>query len=116
MLMQGKFCCLLALVAAVSLTVGHVLPRPAKPRGDMLDAVAAVQRRCPLYITADRGHPGNWVTGGGVYLSRTSRTPAELDCLLKDSRTYDKRWDDVIYFKARDRNRELPFLPAPGDR
>ncbi len=117
MLTQTK-CFLLGLVAAVSLVAGYVLPHPAKKGGDMLDAVAAVQRRCPLYITAERGHQDSWVADGGVYLSRTSRAPADLDRLRKDSSTYDEGWGGVIYFKACGRNRErmLPFLPAPGDR
>jgi hypothetical protein len=118
MLRQARFCWLLLLTAALSLAAGYVLPRPAKKGGDMLDAVAAVQRRCRLYVTAERGQSDNWVPEGGVYLSRTSRTPEELDRLLKDSRTYDEHWDGVVYFKGcgRHRQRVLPFLPAPADR
>jgi hypothetical protein len=106
------------LIAALSLAAGYVLPRPAKNGGDMLDAVAAVQRRCRFYVIAEPGQPNNSVAEGGVYLSRTSRTPTELDRLLKDSRTYDEHWDGVVYFKAcgRSRQRLLAFLPAPADR
>jgi hypothetical protein len=118
MLPQARSWFLLPLIAALSLAGGYVLPRPAKKGGDMLDAVAAVQRHCPLYVTAERGQPDNWVAEGGIYLSHTSRTPEELDHLLKDSRSYDEHWAGVVYFKACGRHRErmLPFLPGPGDR
>jgi hypothetical protein len=118
MLPQARSCWLLVLIAALSLASGYVLPRPAKKGGDMLDAVAAVQRRCRVYVTAEPGLPNDWIAEGGLYLSRTNRTPAELDCLLKDSRTYDEHWDGVVYFKAcgRHRQRLLAFLPAPADR
>jgi hypothetical protein len=118
MLAQARSWVLIALIAAVSLAAGYFLPRPVKKGGDMLAAVAAVQRRCPLYITAERGQADNWVAEGGIYLSRTSRTAEDLDHLLKDSRSYDGHWDGTVYFKACGRHRErmLPFLPGPGDR
>jgi hypothetical protein len=38
------------VVSALSLAAGYAVPRPEKKGGDMLDAVAAVQRRCPLFL------------------------------------------------------------------
>jgi hypothetical protein len=118
MLQHARFWCLLALVAAVAFTAGYALSRPAKRGGDMLDAVAAVQRRCPLYLIAERGRPSSWATEGGIYLSRTDKTPDEVEHLLKDSRNYDGHWDGVVYFKACGQHRErmLAFLPGPSDR
>jgi hypothetical protein len=109
----------LTVIAAVSLTAGYVLPRQTLRRGgDILDAVAAVERRCPLYLVAERGLPYNWAAAGGFYLSRTSKTAEELDRLLKDPRSYDSCWNGVIYFKACNHRGPLllPFLPGPADR
>jgi hypothetical protein len=118
MLRDARFWCLLALASALSLAAGYALPRPPKKGGDLLDAVAAVQRRCPLYPTAERGLPYSWAAEGGVYLSRTSKTPAEVELLTKDPRGYDGQWDGVVYFKARARRGQavLPFLPGSADR
>jgi hypothetical protein len=106
------------MAAVLLFAAGYAVPRTLKEGGDMLDAVAAVQRRCPLYLTAERGLPEDWVAEGGIYLSRTSKTTDEVERLLKDSRTYDAHWEGVVYFKARGRHRErmLAFLPAPADR
>jgi hypothetical protein len=118
MLKQARLWCLTALAAVLLLGAGYALPRTVKRGGDILDAVAAVQRRCPLYLTAERGLPDDWVAEGGIYLSRAGKTTDEVEHLLKDSRTYDAHWDGVVYFKARGRHRErmLGFLPAPGGR
>jgi hypothetical protein len=118
MLKQVRLWFLIAMAAVMLIVAGYAVPRSVKKGGDMLDAVAAVQRRCPIYLTAERDRPHAWVTHGGIYLSRTSMTAEELDYLLKDSRTDDARWDGVVYFKANGRHpaRMLSFLPAPGDR
>jgi hypothetical protein len=118
MLPQAGSFRLLVLIAALSLAAGYALPHPVKKGGDMLDAVVAVQRRCPVYVTAEPRQPSNWIAEGGIYLSRSSKTPTELDHLLKDSRVYDEHWDGVVYFKACGLHRErlLAFLAAPADR
>jgi hypothetical protein len=118
MFRQIRLWCLFALAATVFLAAWSVVPRPTRRGHDILDAVAAVQRRCPLNFIAERGPTCNWVTDGGVYLSRVGKTPEELDRLLKDWRGYDDRWDGVIYFKARGAHRErvLPFQYAPTGR
>jgi hypothetical protein len=106
------------MVSALSLGVGYALPRPEKKGGDMLDAVAAAQRRCPLFLVPERGCPPSWVTDGGIYLSRTAKTVDEVEALEKNPRGYDERWHGVIYFKAcvlRDRA-GLPFLSGAGNR
>jgi hypothetical protein len=84
----------------------------------MLDAVAVVERRCPLFLMTERGCPSSWVTSGGIYLSRTARTPDEVEDLVKDARCFDDRWRGVVYIKAcADRDRViLPFGPHAGDR
>jgi hypothetical protein len=89
-----------------------------KARGDMLDAVAAVQRRSPLFLTTERGCSRRWVTEGGIYLSRTSKTPDDVEDLRKDPRYYDNRWHGVVYFKAyADRDRvSFSFMSGAGDR
>jgi hypothetical protein len=118
MLTHLKLWFLLAVVAVVSLAAGYSVPRPPKKGGDILDAVAAVQRRRPLVAIAERGPATNWVTEGGIYLSRVYKTPEQLDHLNQDPRVYDDRWDGVLYFKARGgrRDRRLAFLSAPNDR
>jgi hypothetical protein len=84
----------------------------------MLDAVAAVQRRCPLFLMPQRGRPHCWVTDGGIYLSRTSKSQDELENLTTDPDGPDSCWHGVVYFKAwvhRDRV-EYYFLSGPRDR
>jgi hypothetical protein len=105
-------------VAALSLAAGYAVPRSLKKGGDILDAVAAVQRRCPLFLMPERGCPHSWVTKGGIYLSRSSKSSDDVEALLKDPRCYDNRWHGVVYFKAyayRDRD-VYPFLSGPPDR
>jgi hypothetical protein len=114
-----KFWFLLALVAVVCLVAWYVAPRRPKEGGDILDAVVAVQRRCTLIAIAEPApNTTDWVTEGGIYLSRDYKTPQELDRLDKYPQLYDNRWDGVLYFKARGARRDthLPFLPAPADR
>jgi hypothetical protein len=110
---------LLGLVSALSLAAGYALPRPAKQTGgDMLDAVAAVQRHTPLFLVTERGCPPNWGTEGGIYLSRTSKSPDDVEDLVKLPRGYDQRWHGVVYFKAcvhRDRV-DFPILSGPRER
>jgi hypothetical protein len=110
---------LLGLVSAMSLTAGYALPRPA-PRagGDMLDAVAAVQRHSPLFLMTERGCPPSWVTDGGIYLSRSGKSSDDVEDLVKHPNGYDDRWHGVVYFKGcahRDRV-ALPFLSGPPER
>jgi hypothetical protein len=106
------------VVSALSLAAGYAVPRPEKKGGDMLDAVAAVQRRCPLFLMAERGCPPNWLTKGGIYLSRTSKSQDDVENLTTDPHGTDGRWRGVAYFKAwaqRDRV-EYFFLSGPRDR
>jgi hypothetical protein len=110
---------LLGLVSALSLVAGYALPHPAKKTdGDMLDAVAAVQRRSPLFLITERGCPPSWVTEGGVFLSRTGKTTDDVEDLDKQPRGYDDRWRGVVYFKAcAHRGRvDLPLLSGPRER
>jgi hypothetical protein len=114
-----RFGFLLGLVSALSLVAGYALPHPAKkPGGDMLDAVAAVQRRSPLFLMTERGCPPSWVTEGGIFLSRTGKTTDDVEDLDKQPRGYDDRWRGVVYFKAyAHRGRvDLPLLSGPRER
>jgi hypothetical protein len=109
---------LLGLISVVCLTVGYVLHHPEKKGGDILDALAAVERGYSLYLVPERGQPPNRATEGGFYLCRTSKTPEELDRLIKDPRDYNERWQGIVYFKACARRHRLflPFLPGPDDK
>jgi hypothetical protein len=108
----------LGLVAALALAAGYAVPRPEKKGGDMLDAVAAVLRSSPLHLMTERGCPPSWVTEGGIYLSRTSKSADDVEDLVKHPLRYDGRWHGVVYFKAcahRDRV-VYPFLSGPRER
>jgi hypothetical protein len=118
MLRHLRVWCLLTLVAALSLAAGYALPHAAKKGGDMLDAVAAVQRHSPLFLMPERGCPSSWVREGGIYLSRKGKTADDVEDLVKDPRGYDQRWQGVVYFKAcahHDRV-SLFLLSGAGDR
>jgi hypothetical protein len=109
---------LLGLVSAVSLVAGYALPHPAKKGGDMLEAVAVVQRRIPLHLVSERGCPPSWVTEGGIYLSRTNKSTDDVENLIKEPVRYDRRWQGVVYFKNcgnRDRV-AFPILTSPRER
>ena len=118
MFQPARYLSLLVLTACLCLATGYSLHRPEKKAGDILDAVAAVQRRCPLFFIPERGRPDNWVLEGGFYLCRTSQTPEELDRLIKDPRCFNERWDGIVYFKACARRNplSLPFVPGPDDK
>jgi hypothetical protein len=108
-----------ALAAVVFVAGWYAVPRRPKKGGDILDAVAAVQRRCPLVVVTElRSGATESVTERGMYLTRNYKTPEELDHLGKYPELYDNRWDGVLYFKSRGARRDthLPFLPAPADR
>jgi hypothetical protein len=108
---------MIAFVSVVCLAVGYVVHHPEKRGGDILDAMAAVQRHCPLYLIPERGRPSNWATDGGFYLCETSQRPKEMDRLIKDPRSYNERWHGIVYFKACGRRSPLylPFVPGPDD-
>lgn len=72
---------LAAVVAVFALAAGYVLPRPSRS-GDMLDAVAAVQRHSPRFLVSEPMPPANWTKSGALFLCRTSRTAEELDGLI----------------------------------
>ena len=118
MFQPAKWWSLVALISAVCVATGYMLHRSERRGGDVLDAVAAVQRRSPLYLVPERGRPSNWATDGGFYLSQTSQTPEELDRLVKDPRSYNERWHGIVYFKACAGRvpHFLSFLPGPEDK
>lgn len=90
---------LAAVVAVFALAAGYVLPRPSRS-GDMLDAVAAVQRHSPRFLVSEPMPPANWTKSGALFLCRTSRTAEELDGLNKHPTHADSRWAGILCFKA----------------
>jgi hypothetical protein len=118
MFQPGRSWLLLALISGVGVATGYLLHRPEKRRVDILDAVAAVERRCSLHLIPERGRPLNWVTDSGFYLCRVGQTPEELDRLIKDPHQYSERWNGIVYFKACARRGAycLSFVPGPEDK
>jgi hypothetical protein len=108
---------LLALVSAVGLLVGYALARPTR-QGDLLDAVAAVQRRAPLFLISEPKPRAHWAQAGALYLCRTPRTAAEVEALGKDPRRPDPRWTGVVCFKGMADPRRMvdPWVSEGGDR
>lgn len=96
-----------ALLVALGLTVGVSMPRPARPvrpaadtRGhDLMDAVAAVQRRSPRFLISEPLPETRWVHTGTVYLCRRPKTTQETDTLNK-FRFGDPRWAGVLCFQG----------------
>jgi len=118
-----------ALISVVALTAGYTLPRPAgrgadRPsapaagRGDMLDAVAIVQRRSPRFLVSEPMPSGNWTLAGALYLCRTPRTAADVDGLSKHPSRPDPQWAGVVCFHGTaDPNRiAIPWVSDGGDR
>ena len=92
-----------ALVFALGLTAGIALPQPrpaASARSyDLMDAVAAVQRRSPRFLVSEPIPETTWVRTGTVYLCRRPRTAHEADTLSK-FRLGDPRWAGVLCFQG----------------
>lgn len=107
----------LVLAAVLGLAAGYGLPRPGRG-GDMLDAVAAVQRRSPRFLVSEPRPPANWVQTGALYLCRTPRTPEDVESLSKDPARPGPRWSGVVCFKgiADPRQLYVPWVSEGGDR
>ena len=106
----------LVLVFVLAFGSGYILPRQAQ--GDMMHAVAAVQRHSPWFLISEPVPMANWARSGSIYLCRTSRTAAEMEDLPKDPRKADARWDGVLCFKGTvDPGRvQDPWVFEGGDR
>jgi hypothetical protein len=109
---------LLALVSLLGLLAGYVLPRPPRQGGDLLDAVAAVQRRAPRFLVSEPLPTANWGQSGALYLCRTPRTAQEVDGLSKHPGRPDPRWAGVVCFKATANPNQfyVPWVADGGDR
>ena len=109
---------LLALVAVLGLLAGYALPRPTRRGGDMLDAVAAVQRRSPRFLVSEPMPTPNWARSGTLYLCRTPRAALDLDSLLPDPGQEAPRWAGVVCFRGTaDPNRlDAPRVQEGRDR
>lgn len=89
---------ILTVVFTVALAVGYALPR-SRNGGDLLDAVAAVQRQSPRFLVSEPCPPAEWARIGAVYLCRSPRTAEQVDELSKYSRD-DGGWDGIVCFKG----------------
>jgi hypothetical protein len=118
MLQPLKFRVTLALVCVLAVAAGYALPRPARRGGDLLDAVAAVQRRSPRFLISEPVPPANLVRTGALYLCRTPRTAQDVDGLSKHPSRPDPRWAGVVCFKgtADPDQLDVPWVSDGGDR
>ena len=103
----------LVLVALAALAVGRALPRP-RGGGDMLDAVAAVQRRSPHFLISDPKPYHNWAKGGALYLCRAPRTGDEMEALCKDRSRAGPGWAGVVCFRGT-ADPGFRYLPGASD-
>jgi len=108
----------MALAVVSALAVGYMLPRPAHRGGDILDAVAAVQRRAPRFLTSEPSPPARWAHVGALYLCRSPKNVAEIEALSKYPWHVDPAWSGVVCFQGtNDPNRRyLAWLADGGER
>jgi hypothetical protein len=101
-----------------ALAVGYVLPRPGSQDGDILDAVAAVQRHSPKFLISAPNPRANWANSGALYLCRTHKTAIEVESLPKDPRLTDSAWKGVVCFIGTDDPNlyDHPWISEGGDR
>jgi hypothetical protein len=106
-----------AFLSVLALGAGYFLGRPASPVGDMLDAVAAVQRRSPRFLITEPVPPPNWVRGGALYLCRKPKTADDVDGLGRHPGRPDPRWAGVVCFKgtADPKQVYVPWVADGGD-
>jgi hypothetical protein len=108
----------LAVVSVLMLGIGYALPRSERRGGDMLDAVAAVQRRAPRFLITERVPGGNWLRAGALYLSHRPKTPEAMEELSIDPNRADPNWTGVVCFRGTaDPNVYLlPWVESGGNR
>jgi hypothetical protein len=105
----------LALVSVAALALGYVLPRAGRQGGDMLDAIAAVQRRSPRFVITERVPNVNWLRTGALYWSREPKTAEAMEELCIDPGHPDERWAGVVCFKGTaDTNLYIPWVVEGG--
>lgn len=105
-------------LTVLALVAGFALARLGRGGGDMLDAVAAVQRKSPRFLVTEPRPPVTWVQTGTVYLCRTPRTADEVEGLSKHPARPDPRWAGVVCFRGTDdpNLRDVPWISDGGDR
>jgi hypothetical protein len=103
---------LAALLAGLAFAAGYALRRPTPRAGDMLDAVAAIQRHSPMHLLSERAAPRPcWLREGGVYMSRAPLTHEQAEDLPHGPGAGEVRWRGVVYFKGcADRDRHFPLV------
>jgi hypothetical protein len=108
----------MALGFVSALAIGYMLPRPAHRNGDILDAVAAVQRRAPRFLISEPLPPARWAHIGAVYLCRNPKSVAEIEAMSKYPWDVDPSWTGVVCIQGtNDPNRRyLAWLSDGGDR
>jgi hypothetical protein len=97
---HGRLWLHLTLVSVVGVVTGYALPRPPRRGGDMLDAVAAVQRYSPRFIISEPTPGATWARTGELYLSRSHRTTEQVDGLSKHPSRVDHRWAGIACFRG----------------
>jgi hypothetical protein len=80
--------------------LGYALPRSQRRRVDLLDAVAAVQRRAPLFLVSESEPSVRWVDQGSLYLCRSARGLAEIAELKHNPWRRDSRWTGIVCFRG----------------
>ena len=111
---------LVVLLAVAALAAGYALPRPGRG-GDMLDAVAAIQRHSPRFLISEPPvpAPASWArTGPAIYLCSTLRAAEEVDSLSKHPGKPDPRWGGIVCFRATldEHAYYHPWVSEGGDR
>jgi hypothetical protein len=106
----------LAFVFGIGILAASSVLRPA-PRHhqdfDMLDAVAAVQRRSPRFVISEPLPGPDWSQDGILYWCNKPRTLEDLNQFISASAQSvgDPRWNGVVCFKG---IRHQPPAHTPG--
>ena len=89
-----------AALVLIAVVTGYVYARFEGRDGDMMDAVAAVQRHSPHFLVSEPQPMPDWVKDGCLYLSRTPRTAQAMDLMSKYPAQRDSSWAGVVCFRG----------------
>ncbi|HEY1378091.1 MAG TPA: hypothetical protein VGF55_14920 [Gemmataceae bacterium] len=107
-----------AALVLIAVVTGYVYARFEWRDGDLMDAVAAVQRHSPLFLVSEPRPTGSWVKHGCLYLSRTPRTAEAMELMSKYPARRDPRWAGVVCFRGTGDQAPayVPWVDDGGDR